>query len=115
MVSILRTHEVILKNILEVEIFDVWGIYFMGSFLAFHGNQYILVAVDYVSKWVEDVALPTNDSKVVVKFMRKHIFTRFGMPRSIICDGGTHFINNSIHNMLAKYGVRHKWVTTCNP
>jgi len=85
-----------LSNILEVEIFDIWGIDFMGPFPSSHGNQYILVAVDYVSKWVEAVALPSNDANVVVKFIRKHIFTRFRTPRAMISDGGTHFINSSV-------------------
>ncbi|CAL8168244.1 unnamed protein product [Prunus armeniaca] len=76
-----------LNNILEVELFDVWGIDFMGLFSASYGNLYILVAVDYVSKWVKAAALPTNNSKVVVKFLRKNIFTRFGVPRAIISDG----------------------------
>ncbi|XP_049381171.1 uncharacterized protein LOC125845671 [Solanum stenotomum] len=110
-----KRHEMPLSNILEVEIFDVWGIDFMGPFTSSHGNQYILVAVDYVSKWVEVVALPSNDAKVVVKFIQKHIFTRFETPRAMISDGGTHFINNSVHNLLAKYGVRHKVATIYHP
>jgi len=50
-----------LKNILEVENFDVWGVDFMGPFPSSFGNQYILVVVDYVSKWVEAIASPTNE------------------------------------------------------
>ena len=80
-----------LNNILEVELFDVWDIDFMGLFPSSFGNQYILVAIDYVSKWVEVVALPTNDSKVVIRFLKKNVFTRFGTHRAIISDGGTHF------------------------
>ena len=77
-----------LNNILEIEFFDVWGIDIMGPSPHSHGCQYILVAVDYVSKWVEVTALSTNDSKVVVTFLKKNIFTRFGVPRAIISDGG---------------------------
>ncbi|XP_070008507.1 uncharacterized protein [Nicotiana sylvestris] len=66
--------------------------------------------VDYVSKWVEAIALPTNDAKVVVSFVKKHIFTRFGTSRVLISDGGTHFCNKLLKNVLAKYGVRHKVV-----
>lgn len=73
----------------------------MEPFPLSRGYQYNLVAVAYVSKWIEVVALPTNDSKVVVKFIRKHIFTRFGTPRGIISGGDKHFINNSIYNLLA--------------
>ncbi|KAL2498184.1 Integrase catalytic domain-containing protein [Abeliophyllum distichum] len=60
-----------LNSILEVELFDVWGIDFMGPFPSSFSNQYILVAVDYVSKWVEAVALPTNDARVSMAPKRK--------------------------------------------
>ena len=62
------------NSMLEVELFDVWGIDFMGPFPPSFGKNYILVAVDYVSKWVEVVDLPTNDAKVVVKSLRENIF-----------------------------------------
>ncbi|KAM2935473.1 hypothetical protein COP2_033183 [Malus domestica] len=66
--------------ILSVEIFDVWGIDFMGPFPLSHGFLYILLAVDYVSKWEEAKATWTNDSKVVAEFVKSNIFARFGMP-----------------------------------
>ena len=104
-----------LKNIQEVELFDVWGIDFMGPFPPSSGKNYILVAVDYVSKWVEAVALPTNDAKVVVKFLRHNIFSRFGVPRALISDQGTHFINKLLENLLKKYNVKHKIATPYHP
>ncbi|GJW52237.1 reverse transcriptase domain-containing protein [Tanacetum coccineum] len=67
-----------LTNILVSEVFDIWGINFMGPFSSSCNNKYILVAVDYVSKWVEAEALPTNDARVVVKVLRK-LFSRFGV------------------------------------
>ena len=67
-------HEMPLNNILVCEIFDVWGIDFIGPFPKSFSNHYILVAVDYVSKWVEAVALPTNDALVVVKFLKEKYF-----------------------------------------
>ncbi len=82
-----------LHDILEVELFDVWGIDFIGLFPSSHGNKYILVGVDYVSKWVEAITTPTNDTKVVTRFLKKNIFTRFCTPRAIINDGGSHFCN----------------------
>ncbi|GJX09224.1 reverse transcriptase domain-containing protein [Tanacetum coccineum] len=82
------------QNSIQVcEIFDVWGIDFMGPFPSSRGNKYILVAVDYLSKWVEAKALPTNDARVVCKFL-KTLFSRFGAPRAIISDRGTHFCND---------------------
>ena len=110
-----RRNEMPLNGILEVEIFDVWGIDFMGPFPSSFGNQYILVCVDYVSKWVEAIASPTNDGRVVTKFLRKHIFSRFGTPRAIISDGGTHFCNHQFKSLLKKYGVTHKVATPYHP
>ncbi|XP_070014425.1 uncharacterized protein [Nicotiana sylvestris] len=69
----------------------------------------------YVSKWVEAVAFPTNDARVVVGFLKKNIFTRFGTPRAIISDGGTHFCNRAFEKLLAKYDVRHKVATPYHP
>ena len=64
------------------------------------GNQYILVAVDYVSKWVEAIPSRTNDNKVVIKFLKEKIFSRFGTPRAIISDNGTHFCNRSFVGLM---------------
>ncbi|XP_060200426.1 uncharacterized protein LOC132628679 [Lycium barbarum] len=113
--NISKRHEMPLTNILEVEIFDVWGIDFMGPFPLSFGNKYILLAVYYVSKWVEEVPLPTNDAKVVVNLLQKNIFARFGTPRAMISDGGAHFCNSLLKNLLAKYGVNHKVSTAYHP
>ncbi|CAN6575411.1 unnamed protein product [Malus baccata var. baccata] len=101
--------------ILVVEIFDVWGIDFMGPFPSSHGFLYILLAVDYVSKWVEAKATKTNDSKVVSDFIKSNIFARFGMPRAIISDGGSHFCNRTFEALLRKYNVTHKVSTPYHP
>lgn len=98
--NISRRHELSLTNILEVEIFDVWGIDFMGPFPPSYGQEYILVAIDYGSKWVEAIATSTNDANVVIKFLHKNIFTRFGTPRAIINDEGTHFCNKVFNALL---------------
>ncbi|XP_019255100.1 PREDICTED: uncharacterized protein LOC109233685 [Nicotiana attenuata] len=67
------------------------------------------------NRWMEATALPTNDAKVVVNFVKKHIFTRFGTPRVMISDGGTHFCNKLLDNVLAKYGVKHRVATAYHP
>nr|GEU33069.1 reverse transcriptase domain-containing protein [Tanacetum cinerariifolium] len=87
------------------------GIDFMGPFLSSQGNKYILVAVDYLSKWVEAKALPTNDARVVVKFF-KSLFAEFGTPRAIISDRGTQFYNDQFAKVMTKYGVTHHLATT---
>ncbi|GJV25429.1 reverse transcriptase domain-containing protein [Tanacetum coccineum] len=76
--------------------------------------QYILVAVDYLSKWVEAKALPTNDARVVVKFL-KFLFARFGTPRAIISDRGTHFCNDQFAKVMLKYEVTHRLSTAYHP
>ncbi|GJR25340.1 reverse transcriptase domain-containing protein [Tanacetum coccineum] len=103
------------QNAIQVcEIFDVWGIDFMGPFPSSRGNKYILVAVDYLLKWVEAKALPTNDARVVVKFL-KSLFARFGTPRAIISDRGTHFCNDQFAKVMSKYGVTHRLATAYHP
>ncbi|XP_058755348.1 uncharacterized protein LOC131628534 [Vicia villosa] len=104
-----------LSNIQEVELFDVWGIDFMEPFPSSMGNKYILVAVDYVSKWIEAVASPTNDTKVVVKLFKNIIFPRFETPRLVIRDGGSHFISKIFNKLLSKYGVKHRVATPYHP
>ncbi|GKB53247.1 reverse transcriptase domain-containing protein [Tanacetum coccineum] len=91
-----------------------YGIDFMGPFPSSHGNKYILVAVDYLSKWVEAKALPTNDARVVVKFL-KSLFARFGTPRAIISDRETHFCNDQFAKVMSKYEVTHRLATAYHP
>ncbi|GKA79859.1 reverse transcriptase domain-containing protein [Tanacetum coccineum] len=103
------------QNSIKVcEIFDVWGIDFMGPFPSSRGNKYILVAVDYLSKWVKAKALPTNNALVVFKFL-KSLFARFGAPRAIISDRGTHFCNDQFTKVMLKYGVTHRLSTAYHP
>nr|GFB49419.1 reverse transcriptase domain-containing protein [Tanacetum cinerariifolium] len=103
------------QNSIQVcEIFDVWGIDFMGPFLNSKENKCILVAVDYLLKWVEAKVLPTNDARVVVKFL-KSLFSRFGTPKAIIGDRGTHFYNDQFTKVMSKYGVTHRLSTAYHP
>nr|GEW49135.1 reverse transcriptase domain-containing protein [Tanacetum cinerariifolium] len=103
------------QNVIQVcEILDVCGIDFMGPFPSSRGNRYILVAVDYLSKWVEVKALPTNDARVVVKFL-KSLFARFRTLRAIISDRGTYFCNDKFAKVMSKYGVTHRLSTVYHP
>ena len=87
----------------------------MGLFPSSFGYYYILVGVDHVSKWVEAIACKHNHHKVVMKFVNENIFTRFGVPKAIISDKGTHFCNKTFNNILARYGVKHKVATPYHP
>ncbi|WJZ82921.1 hypothetical protein VitviT2T_002642 [Vitis vinifera] len=110
-----KRNQMPMNPILIVELFDVWGIDFMGPFPMSFGNSYILVGVDYVSKWVEAIPCEQNDHRVVLKFLKENIFSRFGVPKAIISDGGAHFCNKPFEALLSKYGVKHKVATPYNP
>nr|GEW69547.1 reverse transcriptase domain-containing protein [Tanacetum cinerariifolium] len=84
------------------------------SFLSSRGNKYILVVVDYLSKWVEAKALTTNDARVICKFL-KSLFTRFGTPHTIISDRDMHFCNHQFAKVMLKYDVTHRLATTYHP
>ena len=86
--GISRRQDLVINQILVIVLFYVWGIDFIGMFLSSHGIKYILVAVDYVSKWVEETALPNNKGKSVTSFLKKNIFSIFCITRAIIIDGG---------------------------
>ncbi|GKD55050.1 reverse transcriptase domain-containing protein [Tanacetum coccineum] len=102
------------NNIQLCDVFDIWGLDFMEPFPNSKGNKYIFVAVDYVSKWVEAQALPTNDDRVVIKFLRR-LFVIFGVPKALISDRGTHFGNFQLEKALQKYRVTHKLSTAYHP
>ena len=105
--NISSRNEMPLRGIMVVQIFDVWGIDFMGPFPPSFGNLYILLAVDYVSKWVEAVACSRNDANTVVTFLQRNILSRFGTPRTIISDGGSHFANRIFAKLMSRYGIKH--------
>ena len=113
--SISKRHMMPLNPILVIEIFDCWGIDFMGPFPPSFGFLYILVAVDYVSKWIEAIPSRNNDHKTVIKFLKENILSRFGIPRAMISDGGTHFYNKPFESLMKKYGITHKVATPYHP
>ena len=110
-----RRNMMTLNLILVVDIIDVWGLDFIGSFPTSFGYSYILVGVDFVSKWVEAIPCKTNDHRVVLKFLKENVFSKFGVSKVIISDGGTHFCNKPFETILAKYGVKHKVATPYHP
>ncbi|XP_070020793.1 uncharacterized protein [Nicotiana sylvestris] len=97
--GISKKNKIPLTTILEIDIFDVWVIDFMGPFVSSCENTYILVTVEYVPKLVEAIALPNNEATSVVAFLKKNIFTRFGTPRAIISDGGSHFLQQGFRHL----------------
>ena len=85
----------------------------MGPFVSSHRMKYILVAVNYVSKWVEAIALANNERKSFTAFMKKNTYFIYG--RLLLVDGGSHFYNKLFRGLLEKYGVHHKVATPYHP
>jgi len=104
-----------LINNLQIELFVVWGIDYMGPFPPSKKYEYILVAVDYVSKWVEAMPCKNADSMHSKKMFEEIIFPRFGVPRIVISDRGSHFINKHFEQYLSKHGIRHNVATPYHP
>ena len=100
---------------LQVELFDVWGIDYMGPFPKSYDSEYILVAVEYVSKWVEAMPCRAANAKHARKMFQEIIFPRFGTPRMVISDGGSHFIDKTFRNFLRDMGTKHNIATPYHP
>ena len=73
------------------------------------------MAVDYVSKWIEAIGYAKDDRLTITKFLKSNIFMRFGVPKAIISDQGTHFCNRLMEKVLRKYGVFHRVTTPYHP
>ena len=106
--NISRRHEMPLRNIQEIEVFDCWGIDFIGPLPSSFLNEYIRLVVE---------AIPTQkvDAKTVIKFLKKHIFCKFRTLRVVISDGGYHFCNAELRKAFAHFGVKHRIATAYHP
>ncbi|KRY05736.1 hypothetical protein T12_13438, partial [Trichinella patagoniensis] len=91
-----RRQEMPMNYSLVIEPFDVWGFDYMGPF-----PSSILVVVDYVTKWVEAIPTSSVDHNTSIKMLKEVIFLRFGVPRYLMTDGGSHFIHGAFRKMLA--------------
>jgi hypothetical protein len=104
-----------LTNNLQIKLFDVWSIDYMRPFSKSKNYEYILVVVDYVSKWVEAMPCRAADSRSSKKMFKEIIFPRFGILRMVISDRGSHFIDKSFQQSLSKHGIHHNVVTPYHP
>jgi hypothetical protein len=100
---------------LQIGIFDVWGIDFMGPFPNSEGYEYILVVINYVSKWVEALSCQAADAMHSKKMFHEVIFPRYGVPRIVISDGGSHFIDRTLQKALSEVRVDWRIATPYHP
>ena len=101
--------------ILTIEIFDCWGIDFMGLFLVSNQNVCIFLVVEYVSKWVEAIPTRKNDHRIVIAFLKDNILSRFGTPKAIISDQGSQFCIKQFETLMKRYRVTHKVSAAYHP
>ena len=100
---------------LVIEPFDVWGFDYMGPVPSSNGYTHILVAGDYVTKWVEAIPTSSADHNTSIKMLKEVIFLRFGVPRCLVTDGDSNFIHGAFHKLLAKYDVNHRIASPISP
>ena len=105
--NISRRNEMPLQGILVGQIFLFMGDRLHGTFSILIWNLYILLVVDYVSKWVEAIAYPINDASKMVRFIQRNILSKFGAPKTIISYEGSHFANKVFAKLMSRYGIRH--------
>ena len=103
--------EMPLRPMMEMRAFSKWGIDFVGPIdpLVTHTHaQYIIVATDNMTEWVEAKATPKNDAHTTTKFLYESFFTRYGLPFEIVSDRGSHFLNEVIEHLLNESMVIHR-------
>ncbi|MCO5577836.1 hypothetical protein L7F22_049587 [Adiantum nelumboides] len=107
-----------LRPMMGARAFAKWGINFVGPIAppAYKSHsQYIIVATDYLTKWVEAKATIRNDAKTTAQFLYENRFTRYGLPIEIVSDRGTHFINEVIEQLLDEFMVIHQKLAPYHP
>jgi hypothetical protein len=104
-----------LSSNLQIDIFDVWGIDFVGPFPNSEGCKDILVAIDYISKWVEALPCQAANAMHSKRMFHEVIFLRYRVPRIVISDEGSHFIDRTFRKALTEVGVDHWIATPCHP
>nr|GEW42147.1 hypothetical protein [Tanacetum cinerariifolium] len=118
--SLFRTcaDQITRRCVASQEAIDILNACHTGPTGGYYGANYtakkVFDSVDYLSKWAEPKALPTNDARVVVKFL-KSLFSRFGTSKAIISNKRTHFCNDQFSRVMSKYGVTHRLSTAYHP
>jgi len=97
--------------------FEKWGIDYVGEIHphSSRGMAYIIVATEYLTKWAEAKAVKTNDAKNAAIFLFENVITRFGVPKILVSDRGTHFLNEVIESMTERFQIDHRKTTPYHP
>ena len=111
-----KLDEMPLQPQLVVEPFDIWALYFVGPINPpLRQKVYIFACTDYMTKWVEVLALVKANDQAVIEFLYANIFTHFGVPREIVTDGGPLFMSHKMEALFQKYHIQHRVTSPYHP
>ena len=114
--SLIHTHPTSLQNMTTPWPFHTWGLDLIGPINPpSNGYIWILVAIEYFTKWVEAVLLKKATSPTIANFIREHIICRFGIPHKIVGDNGTPFINKDVRKLLDHCHIKYRKSTPYYP
>ena len=114
--NLIHTHLQNLHSMVTLWPFHTWGLDLVGPVNSpSHGYIWILVAIEYFTKWAKSVPLRKAMGGAVAKFIKENIIVRFGVPHRIINDNGTPFVNSDVRKMLEFYQVKHHWSSPYYP
>ena len=96
--------------------FSMWGVDMIErvSPKSFNGHKYILVAIDYFTKWAEVASYASLIVAKVAKFIRSHIICRYGIPHELISNRGVHF-RGEVDTLIQEYGIQHHRLSVYRP
>ena len=105
------------KRTIEVmDIFERWGIDIVGPLSGTpRGNKYIVIAMDYFSRWSEAKALKSANAESVAEFIYEEIICKYGAPKKIQSDQRTHFVNELIRNLSDRFRIKHSLSSPYHP
>ncbi|GAU40680.1 hypothetical protein TSUD_88260 [Trifolium subterraneum] len=105
-----------LQSVMSPWPFYMWGVDILGPFTTSQGQaKFLLVAVDYFTKWIEAEPVATISSERVKKFYWKNILCRFSIPKYIVSDNGTQFTSESVINFCQEKGIRNTFISVEHP
>lgn len=105
-----------LMSITSPWLFFQWEIDIVGPFLKAPGRlKFLIIVIDYFTKWVEAEVVATITRKKTMKFVWKQIICRFGLPHTIISDNGKRFVENPFKRRSIEKGIKHNFTSVAHP
>ena len=107
-----------LKPQITLQAFDKWAIDFLWPINPLGkqtGAKYIIIVIDYLTRWTEAAPVRDYSTSTTTQFIFENILTRFGCPRILMSDQGTHFLNQTIQLLTEEFQIYHQKSTPYHP